>query len=207
MTEPEAEGPLVAIVDDERDVRTTIGLGLKKHGYRCHPFSSGQDLIDALGYVRPDCILLDLRMPGMDGIETLKAIGDAYRHVPVILFTSHGDIPKAIEAMKAGAEDLIEKPASLKFISETIDRALAERQPLREQTHSVLMARELIAQLTPRERQVIELACDGLTSSAIAEQLDLSVRTVESHRHNAIKKLQEDKIVNILRLFQEAKAQ
>ena len=206
MTDLTENGPLVAVVDDERDVRATVGRGLEKLGYRFHPFSGGQDFIDALSYLRPDCILLDLRMPGMDGIETLKSIPDTLRHIPVLLFTSHGDIPIAIEATKAGAEDFIEKPASLELISTKIDRALNARKPQREQAQSLVIARELIGQLTRREREIMELACEGMMSSEIADQLDLSIRTVETHRHNAIQKLGEDKLVNILKIFQAAQA-
>lgn len=204
MTVSKPDGPLVAIVDDERDVRTTIVRGLEKRGFRCHPFASGSDLIEALDYLKPDCVLLDLRMPGIDGLATLKAMPDRHRHVSVLLFTSHGDVPVAIEAMKAGASDFIEKPASLAMIAEKIDQALAERQPLREQMQSGMKARELIDELTPREREIMELACDGLISGEIAEKLGLSIRTVENHRHNAIKKLKEDRLVNILKIFQAA---
>lgn len=207
MTDTSVRGPLIAIVDDERDVRTTVGRGLAKLGYRCHPFGGGQDLLDGLAYVKPDCILLDLRMPGMDGLETLKAIPDDKRHISVILFTSHGDIPLAIEAVKAGAEDFIEKPASLEEIARKIDNAIGARLHKREEVQSLVMARELLAQLTPREHEVMEMACDGLLSGEIAEKLDVSIRTVEAHRHNAISKLKEDKLVNILKIFQAAKGQ
>lgn len=206
MTVSNTGSPLVAIVDDERDVRTTIVRGLEKRGFRCHPFGSGRDLIDGLDYVKPDSILLDLRMPGMDGLETLRAIPDRHRHVCVLMFTSHGDIPVAIEAMKAGASDFVEKPASLAMIAQKIDCALAERKPLREKMQSVAKAQEVIAELTPREREIMELACGGLISGEIAEELGLSVRTVENHRHNAIKKLKEDRLVNILKIFQAARA-
>jgi len=204
MIEPTVEGALVALVDDDRDVRTTVGRGLTKLGYRCHPFGGGEDFLEALEYLRPDCILLDLRMPGMDGMATLKAIPDNMRHVAVLLFTSHGDIPIAIEATKAGAEDFIEKPASLELIAEKIELAIRKRSPKREETKSMVMARELLARLTPREYEIMKLACDGLLSGQIAKRLGISVRTVEAHRHKAISKLREDKLVNILRLFQTA---
>jgi FixJ family two-component response regulator len=206
MTLSDTGQPLVAVVDDERDVRTTIVKGLEKRGFRCHPFGNGSDLIEALDYLKPDAILLDLRMPGIDGMETLKAIPGRHRHVCVLIFTSHGDIPVAIEAMKAGACDFIEKPASLATIAEKIDAGLAERAPLRERMQSVAEAREKIGELTPREREIMELACDGLISGEIAGRLGLSVRTVENHRHNAIKKLKEDRLVNILKIFQLAQA-
>jgi len=205
MSELEGKGALIALVDDDRDLRTTLGRGLTKLGYRCHPFRGGQDFLDALGYVKPDCILLDLRMPEMDGMATLKAIPDDMRHIAVIMFTSHGDIPIAIEAVKSGADDFIEKPASFEMIADKIDHAIDRKRAKREQMQSLVIARELLSQLTKREHEIMEMVCEGHTSAEIAENLDLSVRTVEAHRHNAITKLQEDKLVNILKLFQAAK--
>ncbi|MEE4152836.1 MAG: sigma-70 family RNA polymerase sigma factor [Erythrobacter sp.] len=204
MNQSLEEGPLVAIVDDQRDVRTTLGRGLTGKGYRCHPFSSGNDLLDAFSYLEPDCILLDLRMPGIDGLQTLRSIPESKRYIPVIFFTSHGDIPIAIDAMKSGAADFIEKPASFDEIADKISRALDERKPLAETSHSAREARQVLDQLTKREREVMRLACDGLQSSEIAEQLGLSVRTIESHRYNAIQKLGDSKLINILKIFQAA---
>ena len=207
MAQEQENGPLVAIVDDQRDVRTTIGRGLAQKGYRCHPFASGKDLLEALDYLEPDCVLLDLRMPQMDGMATLKAIPETKRHIPVIFFTSHGDILAAVEAMKSGAFDFVEKPGSLKLIAEKIDASLAARAGAQERSGSIREAREVVDSLTAREREVIELACDGLTSKEIAERLGLSVRTIDSHRYHAIRKLGENKLVNIIRIFESAKSQ
>lgn len=204
MNRSPESGPLVALVDDQRDVRTTLGRGLARLGYRCHPFGSGNDLLEALSYLEPDCILLDLRMPGIDGMETLRAIPEDRKYVPVIFFTSHGDIPIAIEAMKAGAVDFIEKPASFEQIADKISQALDERQPVIEVSHTAREAEAMLGKLTKREREVMRLACDGLQSSEIAQQLGLSVRTIESHRYNAIQKLGENKLINILKIFQAA---
>jgi len=206
MTASPETGPLVALVDDQRDVRTTLGKGLSRMGYRCHPFGSGHDLLEALTYLEPDCILLDLRMPGIDGLETLRSIPAEKKFIPVIFFTSHGDIPIAIRAMKSGAVDFIEKPATFEQIAEKISDALDERQPLIEVSHSAREAQEILDKLTKREREVMRLACDGLQSSEIAGQLGLSVRTIESHRYNAIQKLGDSKLINILKIFQAAES-
>ncbi len=195
---------LIAIVDDQRDVRTTIGRGLVRHGFRCHPFASGQDLLDALEYLEPDCILLDLRMPVLDGLETLKAIPAHRRHIPVIFFSSHGDVPLAVQAVKAGAADFIEKPGTFEQIAEKIGAALATSRPIAEKSHSALEARALLATLTRREIEIMRLACEGLQSKEIAARLDLSVRTVESHRYHAIRKLGDGKLINIAKIFRAA---
>lgn len=193
--------PLIAIVDDHRDVRTTIGRALERHGFRYHPFASGEDLLEALQYLEPDCILLDFRMPSLDGLATLKAVPERARHIPVIFFTSHGDVALAVEAMKSGAADFIEKPSSFPRIIEAIERAIATRPAAAEQSLTAKEARALVSSLTAREEEIMRLACDGNSSKEIAEQLDLSVRTVESHRYHAIQKLGCTKLVSIARIF------
>jgi two-component system response regulator DctR len=206
MGEAIADGPLIAVVDDQRDVRTTLSRGLAALGFRCHPLASGQDLLDALEYLSPDCILLDLRMPGMDGIEALQAIPGKHRGIPVLFFTSHGDIPLAVQAMQLGAADFIEKPSTLEQIATKIRSALTAANKSEASAYSSKQARALVAKLTVREREIMALACEGLLSKEIASRLDLSVRTVESHRRHAMQKLGEARLVNIVKLFQAAGA-
>lgn len=206
MGEASADGPLIAVVDDQRDVRTTLSRGLAAHGFRCHPLASGQDLIDALEYLTPDCILLDIRMPGLDGIETLKAIDSKRRNTPVLFFTSHGDVPLAVQAMQLGAADFIEKPSSFEEIVAKVRSALAASSKGDTGPYTAKQARVLVAKLTAREREIMALACEGLLNKEIATRLNLSVRTVESHRGHAIQKIGEGRLVNIIKLFQAAEA-
>lgn len=200
-----AEGPLVAIVDDQRDVRTTLGRGLAAHNFRCHPFSSGPDLLEALEYLEPDCILLDLRMPEMDGLETLGAIPSNRRHIPIIFFTSHGDVSVAVEAMRLGAKDFIEKPASFAFIADKIRAAIVSKQEPAETKLTKKDAKLIIDGLTDRQQQIMRSVCDGLPNKEIAARLGLSIRTVESHRHFAYKKIGNGNVLQIARIFELAK--
>lgn len=204
MPPTERPAALIAVVDDQRDVRTTVGRGLERYGYRVHPFMSGTDLVDALDYLEPDCILLDIRMPVLDGLATMKRIPQRRRHIPVIFFTSHGDIPLAVEAMKNGAFDFIEKPGTFELITQKIEAALLASRPSAAKSHSAGQARELIADLTKRENQVMRLACEGLRNKDIAQQLGIGVRTVEFHRHQAIHKLGEPNLINVARIFEAA---
>lgn len=206
MGEASAGGPLIAVVDDQRDVRTTMSKGLSAYGFRCHPLASGQDLIDALEYLTPDCILLDLRMPGLDGIETLKMIDAKRRNIPVLFFTSQGDVPLAVQAMQSGAADFIEKPSTFTEIVAKLRSALATLNKSDTSLDTSKRARALLATLTPREHQIMSLACEGLLNKEIASRLNLSVRTVESHRGHAIQKLGDTRLVNIMKLFQAAEA-
>lgn len=204
MQEPETPAPLIAVVDDQREVRTTVRRGLERHGYRVHPFVDGADLLEALSYMQPDCILLDMRMPGLDGLSTLLRIPSHLRHIPIIFFTSHGDIPMAVEAMKNGAADFIEKPASFEVIIQKIETSLASRRPLAEKSRTASQARELISELTNRENEVIRLACTGLRNKEIADQLNLGVRTVEFHRFQAMQKLGESNLLKLARMIEAA---
>lgn len=206
MQEPETPAPLIAVVDDQRDVRTTVRRGLERHGFRVHPFMDGVDLLEALNYLQPDCILLDMRMPGLDGLSTLSRIPSRLKHIPVIFFTSHGDIPLAVEAMKNGAADFIEKPASFETIVEKIETSLVSRRSSAEKSRNACQARELMSELTNRENEVIRLACAGLRNKEIADQLNLGVRTVEFHRFQAIRKLGESNLVKVARIIAAAES-
>ncbi len=204
MPPSEQIAPLIAVVDDQRDVRTTMCRGLERYGYKVHPFVSGADLLEALAYLQPDCILLDVRMPELDGLATMERIPQHRKHIPVIFFTSHGDVSLAVEAMKNGAADFIEKPASFETIVQKIEAAVSARRPVVETTQSAGQVRRLLAMLTKREDEVMRLACSGLRNKEIAEQLGIGVRTVEFHRHQAIKKLGESSLLNIARIYQIA---
>jgi FixJ family two-component response regulator len=206
LSEIEKPAPLIAIVDDQRDVRTTVGRGLERYGYRVHPFVGGADLLEALEYLQPDCILLDMRMPELDGLATLERIPPHRRHIPVIFFTSHGAIPLAVEAMKKGAADFIEKPGSFEAIVQKIRDALKASRPSIERSNSADQARNRIADLTKREDEVMRLACTGLRNKEIAEKLSIGVRTVEFHRHQALQKLGETNLIMITKIFEAAES-
>lgn len=205
MPEPGETAPLIAIVDDQRDVRTTVGRGLERYGFNVHPFLGGSDLLEALEYLQPDCILLDIRMPGLDGLATMSRIPPQLRHIPVIFFTSHGDVPLAVEAMKNGGADFIQKPATFEIIVSKIEAALLSSRPSVGKSHSAGQARKLLAQLTKREDEVMRLACEGLRNKEIAERLKIGIRTVESHRHRAIHKLGETNLIKVAKAYQIAK--
>lgn len=204
MLEAGTSSPLIAIVDDHRDVRTTLGKGLERYGYRVHPLMDGTDLLESLEYLRPDCILLDIRMPGLDGLSTIDRIPAHLRHIPVIIFTSHGDVESAVQAMKKGAADFIEKPATFEIIVEKIKASLASSLPSIEKSQTVARARALISELTKRENQVIRLACTGLRNKEIAEQLGIGPRTVEFYRFHAIRKLGESNLLKLAKILEAA---
>lgn len=204
MGERSPQDLIVAIVDDDRDLRTTLVRGLEKFGVICRPFASGEDLLEALSYFEPDCILLDLRMPGMDGMKVMSLIPAEKRHIPVLVLTSHGDIPTAVKAVKIGAQDFLEKPIKIEQIYARIREFTELSEHRRLQADQAIQARHLFDTLTQREDQVIRMACKGLRNLDIAEKLGLSIRTVENHRRNAGLKLGSNRIATLISLVKAA---
>ncbi len=145
-------------------------------------------------------------MPELDGLATMRRIPPRSRHIPVIFFTSHGDVPLAVEAMKSGGIDFIEKPATFEVIASKIEAAILSAKPFAGESQSADQARKLLAQLTKREAEVMRLACEGLRNKEIAERLKIGIRTVETYRHQAMHKLGEPNLINVAKIYEVAKA-
>ena len=178
----EAPEQTVYVVDDESDVRRSLGFFLKTAGYLPRPYLSGEDfLADAPG-LSPGCVLLDLRMPGIGGLEVVEQMASRRSHLPVIVMTGHGDISIAVQAMKLGAIDFLEKPFEEPLLIEALRRGfdLIVRQCKAEEDRREAV--RLIESLSPRERDVLALLAEGKSNKEVAIALDLSVRTVEMHR-------------------------
>jgi two-component system response regulator FixJ len=192
--------PLVHLVDDEDSIRRSAGFMLKTSGYRVRPFPSGVELLRQARALEPGCILLDIRMPGMDGLEVQQALREAGVALPVIIMTGHGDIGVAVRAMKAGAVDFIEKPFEKETLLNALEQGFAR---LRKEERSREKAEEAglrIAALTPRERDVLAGLAEGLPNKTIAYDLGLSPRTVEIHRANLMHKLAVHSLSEALRI-------
>lgn len=181
--------PLVHLVDDEEAIHRSVGFMLKTSGHRVQTYGSGAELLRQGSTLAPGCVLLDVRMPGMDGLEVQQALRDRGIGLPVIVMTGHGDIGVAVRAMKAGAVDFLEKPFEKSTLLSALQEGFfrlqrAERNREREQN-----ARTAIAALTAREREVLEGLAKGLPNKSIAYDLGISPRTVEIHRANVMDKL------------------
>lgn len=190
---------IVHLVDDDEAVRRSASLMLGRLRYAVKTYESGAALLDA-GELAPGCILLDVRMPGMDGLEAQAALKARGVFLPVIIMTGHGDINLAVQAMKAGAVDFIEKPFKRPALLAALDEGFARiEQAGRERARAEEAARHLDA-LTPREREVLQgLAC-GRPNKTIAYDLGISPRTVEIHRANLMSKLGVASLSEALRL-------
>ena len=191
---------LVHLVDDDPSVRRSVAFMLKTSGHRVETYESGDDLLKEAKHLSNGCILLDIRMPGMDGLEVQDALRESGVSLPVVIMTGHGDISLAVRAMKAGAVDFVEKP----FDSEVLLSALREAFS-RLSSNAATGERKRDAEvrlrcLTPREKDVLNGLAQGLPNKSIAYDLGISPRTVEIHRGNLMTKLGVRSLSEALRI-------
>ncbi len=195
--------PTVFVVDDDAAVRDSLKLLLKSVGQAVETFASAQEFLDAYKDDRPGCLVLDIRMPGMSGLELQEKLNERRSILPVIFITGHGDVPMAVEAMQAGAVDFIQKPFRdqdlLDRINQAVERDTANRADLAERN----AIRRRLGTLTPREREVMDLVVRGKANKVIAGDLNLSQRTVEIHRARVMEKMQASSLAHLVRMVLE----
>lgn len=193
--------PTIYIVDDDQAVRDGLKALLTVKGHTLTTFSSAEEFLAALTPETTGCAILDIRMPGMSGLELQRELKRRGIALPVIIITGHGDVPLAVSALKAGAVDFLEKPfdsdALLASIDEALRRGMATR-PASAFDRETVAAR--VAQLTPRERQVMELVVAGHPNKVIANRLEIAVRTVEIHRARVMEKTEARNLSELIRM-------
>jgi two-component system response regulator FixJ len=180
---------MIHIVDDEESVRSSIGFLLRAERFAVTAYASGVEFLKAAGDAVPGCILLDIRMPGMDGLEVQAELNARKMLMPLIVLTGHGDVGVAVAAMKAGAVDFIEKPFEKETLIQAIDIAFHRLDANVEAHNYVEDARRRIAALTPREQEVLRGLVRGHPNKTIAYDLGISPRTIEIYRANLMTKL------------------
>jgi len=179
---------IVHVVDDDPTVRRALARLLHSMGMKTALYETAQAVLNVADTLSCGCMLLDLRMPGMDGLELLARLSELGVGVPVIVVTGHGDVRTAVKAMKAGAVDFIEKPLDDDLLLQAIDAAVAENKPAARDREAAAAA-EKMALLSPRERQVLEAIATGQPNKLIAHELGISIRTVEVHRAHMLDRL------------------
>lgn len=191
---------LIHLVDDDEAIRRSAGFMLKTSGFRVETYESGVELLKDAAKLEPGCILLDIRMPGMDGLEVQQALKDKGVTLPVIIMTGHGDVSLAVQAMKAGAIDFIEKPFEKALLMSAVEQAfdrLSRAETHRDRAEDAAVR---LQSLTPREREVLDGLARGLPNKTIAYDLGISARTVEIHRANLMTKLEVRSLSEALRI-------
>ncbi|MGO9428953.1 response regulator transcription factor [Rhodoblastus sp.] len=180
--------PIIYIVDDDPAVRDGIAFLVSSVGYRHRLCASAQELMHALDDSLPSCLVLDVRLPGLSGLELQRELAERKSAARIVFISGHGDIPKAVRAIQLGAVDFLEKPFDDQMLLDRIGDALAaSAEELRRRASRASLERRL-GGLTERERDVLRLLIAGKTSKVIASALDISVKTVENHRHNIMTK-------------------
>ena len=191
---------LVHLVDDDEAIRRSVGFMLKTSGFHVRTYENGGELMKSAPDLEPGCILLDIRMPGMDGLEVQNALRDKGVTLPVIIMTGHGDVSLAVQAMKAGAIDFIEKPFEKAVLLSAIDHAVERLKRSASSRDRADDAAVRLQALTPREREVLDGLAKGLPNKTIAYDLGISPRTVEIHRANLMTKLGVRSLSEALRI-------
>jgi RNA polymerase sigma factor (sigma-70 family) len=180
---------LIHVVDDDASFRNAVARLLRVAGYQVALYESGDRLLANPPASGPGCILLDVRMSGLSGLELQDRLSKLDNILPIVFLTGHGSIPMSVQAIKAGAEDFLSKPVSKGTLLEAVERALARYRQRREQRDRLDDLRALIATLTRREREVFSLVVRGKLNKQIAYELGTSERTIKAHRHAAMEKL------------------
>ncbi|MFP4602461.1 MAG: response regulator transcription factor [Halochromatium sp.] len=190
----------VFVVDDDQAMRGSLRWLIESVGMRVETFESAHAFLDAYYPGRAGCLLLDVRMPGMSGLELQEYLGRRAIRIPVIIITGHGDVAMAVKAMKAGAVDFIEKPFDDEQLLNSIRKALEY-----DERHRALQARKAeiaacLAELTPREHEVMAMVTDGKSNKEIAAALNVSAKTVEVHRARVMDKMRADSLAELVRM-------
>lgn len=197
MSDPQTE---IHIVDDDEAIRQSIGFMLRKAGHSVVTYASGVEFVKAVDRTTRGCVLLDVRMPGIDGLEVQQHLAEAGIALPVIMLTGHGDISLAVRAIKAGAIEFLEKPFERAALLAAIDEALGHADRGEKGQLAAADAVVRLAALTPRERDVLDLIVAGRPNKLIAYELGIATRTVEVHRAHLMEKLHARSLSEVLRI-------
>ena len=200
MTQHDGDDQTVFVLDDDEAVRDSLGALLESAGFVVEIFGSGTDFLDRLEPEGGGCLVLDVRMPGLSGLEVQEELAKKGVAIPVIIITGHGDVPIAVKALKSGAVDFIEKPFADDIILESVRRALEQGLQNKQDISAAMEIKARLVRLTPRERDVLGQLVIGNPNKIIAHELGISPRTVEIHRARVLEKMSARSLSHLVRL-------
>ncbi len=195
------ESPKVYIVDDDEAVRDSIALLVRSVALEAIPYASASDFLENHDEAVPGCLVLDLRMPGMSGLELQRVLTDRGSRRPIVFVTAHGDVPDAVRAMQGGAIDFIQKPFRDQDLLDCIQNALEVDRRQRDEAGDRSRVAARLERLTAREREVLDRVVEGQANKAIAAELGVSERTVEIHRSRAMSKMEAGSLAELVRMI------
>lgn len=197
---------IVFVIDDDPSIREAITNLIRSVGMSVQAFGSAKDFMASSRPNAPACLVLDVRMPGLSGLELQRELTDAGISIPIIFITGHGDIPMSVRAMKAGAVEFLTKPFRDQDLLDAIEQAIDRDRELRKQQAGIADLRDRFERLTPREREVMELVVAGLLNKQVAVRLGISEITVKLHRHQVMEKMKADSLADLVRMSEKLSA-
>jgi FixJ family two-component response regulator len=197
------EDPIVFVIDDDALIRGGMQSLIRSVGLRVETFASAQEFMLAKRPDVPACLVLDVRMPGVSGLDLQRKLIEAHIHIPIIFITGHGDIPMTVRAMKEGAVDFLTKPVRGQDLLDAVQRAVAHDRGLRKDRAELTEIRTRFDSLTPREKEVLNLVVAGLLNKQIADELGMSELTVKTHRAHVMEKTQAESLAHLVRMSEK----
>ncbi len=195
MPEPD---PIILVVDDDVSVREALGGLIRSAGLRVKTFASAQEFLAGPPADAPGCLVLDVRLPGLSGLDLQKRMAELNLEIPIIFITGHGDVPTSVQAMKAGALEFLTKPLADRDLLDAIQQAVKRDRAARQRQAKIRELHGRYQSLTPREREVIERVVSGLLNKQIAAELGISEITVKAHRGQVMRKMGADSLADLV---------
>ena len=195
--------PIVFVVDDDVWVRESLETLIREEGWQAEAFSSAQQFLDRPRALTPNCLVLDISLPGLNGLELQKRVAVERTDMPIIFITGHGDIPMSVGAMKAGAVEFLTKPFNDEVLLTAIRQALERSRLALAQEAEMQELRDLYASLTPREMQVMALVVSGLLNKQVAGELGIAEKTVKAHRGQVMQKMKANSVADLVKMAEK----
>jgi FixJ family two-component response regulator len=200
MRESRESEPVIAIVDDDPSAREGLQSLIQSAGWRAETFASAQEFLARPGATAPSCLVLDLQMPGLSGLDLQKRMAEVGLEIPIVFLTGHGNIPASVKAMKAGAVEFLTKPFDEEELLQAIQEAIERDRRARQQRAELRELRDRYASLTAREQQVMQEVVSGLLNKQIAGELHITEFTVKIHRGHVMRKMRADSLADLVRM-------
>ena len=200
MREPREPEAVVAIVDDDPSVRRSLERLIRSVGWKAEPFASAQEFLASSRTEALSCLVLDLQMPGLSGLDLQKRLAEVGLEIPIVFLTGHGDIPASVQAMKAGAVEFLTKPFDEQDLFRAIREAIEKDRRTRQQHADMRELRERYESLTAREQEVMQQVISGMLNKQIAAELNITEDTVKFHRGHIMRKMRADSLADLVRM-------
>ena len=194
--------PIVFIVDDDASVREALKNLIRSVGLHVELFGSATEFLETQRPDAPSCLVLDVRLPGISGLDLQRRLTDANVHIPIIIVTGHGDIPMSVRAMKAGAIEFLTKPFRDQDLLDAIQVALERNRTRRQREAEIAVFRERFESLSPRERDVVTKVVSGMLNKQIADEIGIAENTVKVHRSRAMEKMQAQSLADLVKMVE-----